>query len=318
MNVQIIIRKFYTMRNNSFYRRVEEMNMTIQTIGIVGAGAMGSGIANLAAVSGFNVILNDVKEEYLQKGLQRMDAFMQKSVEKGKLTEEEKEAALNRITVTVELETLQDADVVIEAIIENMEAKKDVFSKLDQIVPKDVILATNTSSMSITEIASATNRPERVAGMHFFNPAQIMKLVEVVRGYNTNDETVEELKALSKRLNKEPIEVKKDTPGFIVNRIMIPQFIEAIKLLEEGVASAEDIDKAVTLGLNYPMGPFTLQDYAGVDIGYYTMEYFKEEFNDSRFAPPLLLKQLVKSGRLGKKTGSGFYDYERKGEMKNV
>jgi 3-hydroxybutyryl-CoA dehydrogenase len=164
--------------------------------------------------------------------------------------------------------------------------------------------------MSITEIAAATQHPERVAGMHFFNPAQLMKLVEVVRGYQTSDETVEELKALSKQLTKEPVEVKKDTPGFIVNRIMIPQFIEAIKLLEEGVASAEDIDKAVTLGLNYPMGPFTLQDFAGVDIGYHVMEYFKEEFNDDHFAPPLLLKQLVRAGRYGKKTGAGFYDYE--------
>lgn len=271
---------------------------------------MGSGIANLAATSGFHVIINDIKEEYLQKGIARMDKFMQKSIEKGKLTEAEKEEALNRITTSVEIEALQDADIVIEAIIEKMDAKKEIFSKLDQIMPEGVILATNTSSMSITEIASATKRPERVAGMHFFNPAQIMKLVEVVRGYETSDETVEELKALSKKLNKEPIEVKKDTPGFIVNRIMIPQFIEAIKLLEEGVASAEDIDKAVTLGLNYPMGPFTLQDYAGVDIGYYTMEYFKEEFDDSRFAPPRLLKQLVRSGRLGRKTGAGFYDYE--------
>lgn len=284
--------------------------MTIKTIGIAGAGSMGSGIANLAATSGFHVILNDIKEEYLQKAIARMDKFMQKSIEKGKLTEAEKEEALNRITTSVEIEALQDADIVIEAIIEKMDAKKEIFSKLDQIMPEGVILATNTSSMSITEIASATKRPERVAGMHFFNPAQIMKLVEVVRGYETSDETVEELKALSKKLNKEPIEVKKDTPGFIVNRIMIPQFIEAIKLLEEGVASAEDIDKAVTLGLNYPMGPFTLQDYAGVDIGYYTMEYFKEEFDDSRFAPPRLLKQLVRSGRLGRKTGAGFYDYE--------
>lgn len=181
---------------------------------------------------------------------------------------------------------------------------------MDQITSDHVILATNTSSMSITEIASATNRPERVAGMHFFNPAQIMKLVEVVRGYKTSDETVVELKEFAKKLNKEPVEVKKDTPGFIVNRIMIPQFIEAIKLLEEGVATAEDIDKAVTLGLNYPMGPFTLQDFAGVDIGYYVMEYMKNEFNDNRFAPPMLLKQLVRAGRLGRKTGAGFYDYD--------
>jgi 3-hydroxybutyryl-CoA dehydrogenase len=164
--------------------------------------------------------------------------------------------------------------------------------------------------MSITEIAAATNRPELVAGMHFFNPAQIMKLVEVVRGFKTSDETVQELKALSEKLSKVPVEVKKDSPGFIVNRIMLPQFIEAIKLVQEGVASYEDIDKAVKLGLNYPMGPFELQDFAGVDIGYHVMEYFKEEFSENYYAPPLLLKQIVKAGRLGKKTGAGFYDYE--------
>jgi 3-hydroxybutyryl-CoA dehydrogenase len=226
------------------------------------------------------------------------------------MTENQKQETLGRIQTTTLLEEMKDADVVIEAVLEDLNLKKEVFSALDQIVREGVILATNTSSMSITEIAAATQHPERVAGMHFFNPAQLMKLVEVVRGYQTSDETVEELKALSKQLTKEPVEVKKDTPGFIVNRIMIPQFIEAIKLLEEGVASAEDIDKAVTLGLNYPMGPFTLQDFAGVDIGYHVMEYFKEEFNDDHFAPPLLLKQLVRAGRHGKKTGAGFYDYE--------
>jgi 3-hydroxybutyryl-CoA dehydrogenase len=285
--------------------------MAIQTVGVVGAGSMGSGIANLAASSGFKVILNDVETKYLENGLARIEAFMQKGVERGKVTEAQKAEVLESISATTNIEDLKDVDIVIEAVIEDLDVKKDVFSKLDQILPKDVIIATNTSSMSITAIAAATKRPERVAGMHFFNPAQIMKLVEVVRGISTSDETVEEIKNFAKQLNKEPIEVKKDTPGFIVNRIMIPQFIEAIKLLEEGVASAEDIDKAVTLGLNYPMGPFTLQDYAGVDIGYYVMEYMKEEFDDTRFAPPLLLKQLVRAGRLGKKTGAGFYDYDK-------
>lgn len=285
--------------------------MNMKTVGVVGAGAMGSGIANQAAICGFNVILRDIKEEYLNAALNRMDKFMSKSVEKGKLTEEQKVQALDRIQLTTNLEDLKEADIVIEAVPENLDLKKEIFSKLDEVVPEHVILATNTSSMSITVIASSTNRPDRVAGMHFFNPAQIMKLVEVVRGFKTSDVTVEELKTFSKALNKEPVEVKKDTPGFIVNRIMTPQFIEAIKLLEEGVASAEDIDKAVTLGLNYPMGPFTLQDYAGVDIGYHVMEYFKNEFNDSRFAPPLLLKQLVNAGRLGRKTGAGFYDYSK-------
>lgn len=285
--------------------------MTITTVGVIGAGAMGSGIANLVASSGFQVIIHDIEEKYLSSGMARIEKFMQKSVEKGKITENEKADVLERIRITTNLEDLKEVNIVIEAVIENLDVKKDVFSKLDELLPKDVIIATNTSSMSITILGEATKRPERVAGMHFFNPAQIMKLVEVVRGYKTSDETVEEIKAFAEKLNKVPIEVKKDVPGFIVNRIMIPQFIEAIKLLEEGVASAEDIDKAVTLGLNYPMGPFTLQDYAGVDIGYHVMEYFKNEFNDDRFAPPLLIKQLVRAGRLGKKTGAGFYDYNK-------
>ena len=285
--------------------------MAIQTIGVVGAGSMGSGIANLAAMNKFNVILHDIEERFLDGALKRIDQFMSKSVERGKMTEEQKQEAFHRIHTTTNLEEMSRTDVVIEAVLEDLALKKEVFSKLDSIVHEECILTTNTSSMSITEIASATKRPDRVAGMHFFNPAQLMKLVEVVRGYKTSDETIEELKALSKQLSKEPVEVKKDSPGFIVNRIMIPQFIEAIKLLEEGVASAEDIDKAVTLGLNYPMGPFTLQDYAGVEIGYHVMEYFKEEFNNNHFAPPQLLKQLVRAGRHGKKTGAGFYDYEK-------
>ncbi|MED3692072.1 3-hydroxyacyl-CoA dehydrogenase family protein [Peribacillus butanolivorans] len=285
--------------------------MAVQTIGVVGAGSMGSGIANLAAMNGFTVILCDIEDSYLENAIKRIGKFMDKSVARKKMTENQKQETLERIQTTTRLEDMKDADVVIEAVLEDLHLKKEVFSTLDQIVREGVILATNTSSMSITEIAAATQHPERVAGMHFFNPAQLMKLVEVVRGYQTSDETVEKLKALSKQLTKEPVEVKKDTPGFIVNRIMIPQFIEAIKLLEEGVASAEDIDKAVTLGLNYPMGPFTLQDFAGVDIGYHVMEYFKEEFNDDHFAPPRLLKQLVRAGRHGKKTGAGFYDYEQ-------
>lgn len=285
--------------------------MSIKIVGVVGAGAMGSGIANVAALAGFKVILRDIEDKFVRNGLARIEKFMDKSVEKGKISIEQKAEILERIRPTTSLEDLKEADIIIEAVIENLEVKKDVFSKLDEILPDHVILATNTSSMSITEIASSTKRPDRVAGMHFFNPAQLMKLVEIVRGFHTSDETTEEIKAFAKQLNKESVVVNKDTPGFIVNRIMIPQFIEAIKLLEEGVASAEDIDKAVTLGLNYPMGPFTLQDYAGVDIGYYVMEYFKEEFNDNRFAPPLLIKQLVKAGKLGKKTGGGFYDYDK-------
>jgi 3-hydroxybutyryl-CoA dehydrogenase len=282
----------------------------ISTIGVVGAGTMGSGIANLAALSGFNVILVDVEDHVLQKARSRMESFMDKSIAKGKITPKQKHEAMEKVRGSTDLREMKHADVVIEAVIENMDVKKEVFSKLDQIAPEHAILATNTSSMSITEIASATNRPNQVVGMHFFNPPQLMKLVEVVRGYKTGDETVEQAKELARKLKKEPVEVKKDSPGFIVNRIMIPQFIEAIRLVEEGVASMEDIDKAVTLGLNYPMGPFTLQDFAGVDIGLHVMDYFYQEFKDDRFAAPLLLRQLVRAGRLGRKTGAGFYDYD--------
>lgn len=285
--------------------------MSKVTIGVVGSGSMGAGIAHLAALSGFNVIVRDVQDVFLQAAKARMEQFMQKSISRGKLTEEQAAETLERITFTTNLEDLKPATVVIEAIIEDLEAKKAVFAELDQIMPEDVILATNTSSMSITVIAEATKRPDKVAGMHFFNPAQIMKLVEVVRGFKTSDETVATLMDLSRQLGKEPIEVKKDVPGFIVNRIMIPQFIEAIRLLEEGVATAEDIDKAVKLGLNYPMGPFELQDFAGVDIGLHVMDYFYDELKDSRYAAPQYIRQLVRAGRNGRKAGVGFYDYNK-------
>ncbi|RNB89683.1 3-hydroxyacyl-CoA dehydrogenase family protein [Brevibacillus fluminis] len=280
-----------------------------RVIGIVGAGTMGGGIAHLAALSGFTVILWDLNETLLNKAIDRMNGMMNKSISKGKMTEAEKDETLARVTTTTELGQMERAGLVIEAIVEDLDVKKEMFSRLDDILQPDAIIATNTSSMSITAIAEATKRQDRVAGMHFFNPPQIMKLVEVVRGYKTSDDTVATLMSISRDLGKEPIEVKKDSPGFIVNRVMIPQFIEAIRLVEEGVASPEDVDKAVTLGLNYPMGPFTLQDFAGVDIGMHVMDYFYEEFKDDRFAAPLSLKRLIRAGRLGKKTGAGWYDY---------
>lgn len=282
----------------------------IKTIGVVGAGAMGAGIANVMATNGYKVILRDIKEEYVQTGLDRISKFMDNSIKRGKLTEEGKQEVLNRITATTSLQDMKDVDLVIEVVIEDMDIKQQVFKELDEIVREDVVLATNTSSMSITEIASVVKNPSRVAGMHFFNPAQIMKLVEVIRGLETSDETVETLRQVAESAKKEVVEVKKDVPGFIVNRIMIPQFIEAIKVLEEGIASKEDIDKAMRYGLNHPMGAFELQDYAGVDIGYFVMEYFQKEFADNRWAPPLLMKNMMRAGRNGKKAGKGFYDYE--------
>lgn len=284
--------------------------MNKQIIGVIGAGTMGGGIAQLAGQQGFEVILYDVNESLVAKGLERISGQMKKSVAKGKLTEVEMGEALARIKGVSDLSELSPASVVIEAVIENMEIKQEIFRKLDDILQPEVIVATNTSSLSITALAETTKRQDKFAGMHFFNPAPVMKLVEVVRGLKSSDETITTLLNLARSFGKEPIEVKKDSPGFIVNRIMIPQFIEAIRLAEEGVASPEDIDKAVTLGLNYPMGPFALQDFAGVDIGLHVMDYFYEEFKDDRFAAPLSLRRLIRAGRSGKKAGAGWYDYK--------
>ena len=286
------------------------MEMGKRTIGVVGAGTMGGGIAQLAAERGFQVLLYDVDHSQLDKAVKQIGSFLERNVQKGRMSVAEKETALSRIQTTTDPDQFGQADVVIEAVVEKMDVKKEVFARLDRVARPETIFATNTSSLSITELAEATTRQDRFAGMHFFNPAPVMKLVEVVRGLKTSDPTVEALMALARELGKEPIEVKKDSPGFIVNRVMIPQFIEAIRLVEEGVATPEDVDKAVRLGLNYPMGPFELQDFAGVDIGLYVMDYFYQEFRDDRFAAPLSLRRLVRAGRLGRKTGAGWYDYE--------
>jgi len=283
--------------------------MEVKKIGVLGAGTMGGGIAHLAAQSGYDVILSDVDLVFVEKALGRIGSFLNKAVEKGKMTAEQKDEVLGRITPTTGVESFGDVDVVIEAVIEDLQVKKDMFSKLDQICKPEAYLATNTSSMSITLIAAATKREEKVAGMHFFNPAPVMRLVEVIRGYNTSDETVKVISEVAVKMGKTPVEVKKDSPGFIVNRVMMAQFIEAIKLYEEGVASLEDIDIAVKLGLNYPMGPFTLQDFGGLDIAYHVANYFYEEFKDIRWNPPQAMKALIRAGRLGRKTGSGWFDY---------
>jgi len=285
--------------------------MSERIIGVVGAGTMGSGIAQLVASKGFKVRLYDISDEFVKKGMDRIAASLNRLVEREKITADARDAIMSNLQPTSDLTQLKDVSVAIEAVVENMEIKKNIFRQLDELLAPEAILATNTSSLSITEIAEATKRPDRVAGMHFFNPPPVMKLVEVVRGVKTSDETVKALMDLAREFGKEPIEVKKDLPGFIVNRIMIPQFIEAIRLYEEGVATMEDIDKAVKLGLNYPMGPFELQDYAGVDIGLYVMDYFYNEYKSERFAAPMTLRRLIRAGRLGKKTGAGFYDYNK-------
>ncbi len=282
----------------------------IKTIGVVGAGTMGNGIAQMAAAMGAQVIMRDIKDEFVQRGMQSIDKFLSKGVARGKVTEEQKAEILGRITGTTEMKDLAQADFIIEAVIEDLDLKKSVFQELDEICRPEVILATNTSSMSITLIAAATKRPDKVVGMHFFNPVPLMKLVEVIRGYATSDETVKVTSELAQKMGKETVEVKVDSPGFIVNRLMIPHMIEAVKLLEEGVASKEDIDKAIKLGLNYPMGPFELMDFTGIDICQYVADYFYKELNkELKWASPTTLKNQVRSGNLGRKTGRGWYDY---------
>jgi len=284
--------------------------MDIKAIGVLGAGSMGNGIAQVAAQAGYQVIMRDIEDRFVEGGLKAIEKFLAKSVEKGKMTGDQKKEVLARIKGTTRMEDLKDVDFVIEAVFEDLDIKKNVFSKLDELTRPQVILTTNTSSMSVTEIAMSTKRPEKVAGMHFFNPAPLMRLVEVIRGYHTNDETTRAVMEMAKKLGKEPVEVKKDTPGFIVNRLLMPHFVEAIKMAEEGIASIEDIDKAVKLGLNYPMGPFELMDLTGVDIGLHVIEYLYRELNkESKWSAPTLLRSMIRAGRLGRKTGGGWYKY---------
>ena len=282
--------------------------MEIRVIGILGAGSMGNGIAQVASQAGYQVIMRDIEDRFVENGLKAIEKFLVKSVEKGKMTEDQKKGVLSRIKGTTKMEDLKDVDFVIEAVFEDLELKKDVFRKLDEVTRPQDILTTNPSSMSVTEIAMATKRPEKVAGMHFFNPAPLMRLVEVIRAYHTNDETIRTAMEMAKKMGKEPVEVKKDTPGFIVNRLMFPHFIEAIRMAEEGVASIEGIDKAVKLGLNYPMGPFELMDLTGIDIALHVTEYLYKELNkESKWSVPVLIKSMIRAGKLGKKTGGGWY-----------
>lgn len=286
--------------------------MDIKKLGVVGAGAMGNGIAQLAAQIGYDVVMRDIEDAFVERGMKNIDRFLSKSVEKGKLESKEKDAILGRITGTTDMSRLKDVDFVIEAVIEDLELKKSVFKELDELCRPEVVLASNTSSMSLTEIAAATKRPENVCGMHFFNPVPLMRLVEVIRGYATSDETVAITTDLAKEMGKTTVEVKKDSPGFIVNRIMIPHMVEAIKIVEEGIATKEDVDIAVKNGLNYPMGPFELMDLTGIDICYFVNEYFHKELNkELKWVSPNLLKTMIRAGKLGKKTGEGWYDHSK-------
>ena len=284
--------------------------MQVNKLGVIGAGTMGNGIAQLAAVIGCDVIMRDINDDFVERGIKNIDNFLSKSVEKGKLKADEKVAIMGRIKGTTDMSDLKDVDCVIEAVLEDLDLKKKVFQELDELCRPEVVLSSNTSSMSITEIAAATKRPDKVCGVHFFNPAPLMRLVEIIRGFETSDETVSTATDIAKKMGKVTVEIKKDTPGFIVNRVMIPHFIEAIKIVEEGIASIEDVDTAVKNGLNYPMGPFELMDLTGIDIAYFVMEYFYKELNkESKWSSPGLLKSVIRAGKLGRKTGAGWYEY---------
>ncbi|WP_158737015.1 3-hydroxybutyryl-CoA dehydrogenase [Alteribacillus sp. YIM 98480] len=284
--------------------------MDIQTIMVVGAGQMGSGIAQVHAQSGYYVYLHDVEENQVEKGLERVKKNLTRQIEKGRLSGEEKSEILSRIVPSTELENASKADLVVEAIVENMDVKKKVFKELDECAPPHAILATNTSSLPITEIAAETSRPSQVIGMHFMNPVPVMKLVEIIRGLATSDKVFDAVKQTAESLHKTPVEVN-DFPGFVSNRILMPMINEAIYTVYEGVSSPEDIDQVMKLGMNHPMGPLTLADFIGLDTCLYIMETLHDGFGDDKYRPCPLLRKCVKAGWLGKKAGRGFYNYNK-------
>ena len=283
--------------------------MEIQRIGIIGVGLMGAGIAEVCARAGYDTLVREINDELLARGLDRMETSMQSAVQRGKLTSADQEAARSRVRGTTRLEDFADRDLVIEAAIEDVRLKKDLFAQLDQICPPHAILASNTSSIPIIQLATATKRPDRVLGMHFFNPVPTMQLIELVRTLTTSDETLEIVRAVGERLGKRMI-VSKDRAGFIVNYLLMPYMLDAVRLLEQGFASKEDIDLGMMLGTSYPMGPFTLADFVGLDTALHIADVLFEEFKEPRFAAPTLLRQMVAAGWIGRKSGRGFYHYQ--------
>ena len=282
--------------------------MDIKQIGVVGMGLMGSGIVESCARAGFEVIGREVNDELLERGMNSLKASMERGVKKGKLTQADMDAALARVKGATSLADFTSCDLVIEAAVENMALKKTIFTELDVITRPEAILASNTSSLSITEIASATGRPDKVVGLHFFNPVPVMPLLEVVSGLLTSQETLDMARWMGERLNKQVIYAK-DNPGFIVNLLLVPYLFDAVRALENGVASKEDIDTGIKLGLNHPMGPFMLMDFVGLDTCLFIGDAMYQEFKDARYAAPPLLRRMVTAGLLGRKSGRGFYSY---------
>jgi 3-hydroxybutyryl-CoA dehydrogenase len=282
--------------------------MAIRKVGVLGCGLMGSGIAQAAAQSGYDTVVVEVEQKFLEKGMSGIDKSLGKFVEKGKLSSSDKDACMSRLKGSTSLEDLAQCDIVIEAITENPQVKKETYAAIDSIVKKEAIFASNTSSLTITELSMATSRPKQFVGLHFFNPVPLMKLVEVVRTILTTDETFTTAFDFAKSLGKEPVSCR-DNSGFIVNRLLVPYLLDAIRALEEGVGSVEDIDKAMQLGCGYPMGPFTLLDFVGLDTTYFITQVMFDEYREKRFASPPLLRKMVLAGRFGRKSGAGFYDY---------
>ncbi len=284
----------------------------VKKICVLGAGLMGNGFAQTCAQAGFEVAMRDIEDRFVENGLNMIKKNLSRGVKKEKITQEQMDTILGRINGTTDLKAAaSDADVVIEAIVENLDLKKKVYAELEEICKPDCVFGSNTSSISITDMASATKRTDKFIGMHFFNPVPVMRLVEIIKGYETSDETYQLIDGLSKKLGKQTVLVN-EAPGFAVNRLLLPFFLEAIFTLQEGVTTVEDMDKAITLGLNHPMGPFTLLDFVGLDTTLFIADYFYKEFQDSKYRVPTLLRKMVRANNLGRKTGKGFYDYSQK------